>query len=87
MADASPKSPQRVSLNKSTIIKRKLTLNSLNNSDSEEESPNENKRIKLPDILLNKLNTTKANVQFDNIPGLKSAKLNKSMQKRAMTEK
>lgn len=86
MADISPKS-KRANLNKSTTLKRGMTLNSLSDSDSEEESPSNRRQLKLPDIILNKLTTAKATVAFDNIPGLKTAKNSKTNHKRAATEK
>lgn len=86
MADISPKS-KRVNLNKSTTIKRGMTLNSLSDSESEQESPSNRRQLKLPEIILNKLTTTKANVAFEGIPGLKTTKNSKLNTKRAITEK
>lgn len=88
MADSSPKS-KRGSLNKSTVLKRGVTLQTDTLSESDENSPEDRKHIKLPEIILSKLHTTKANEAFKNIPGLKSTKnkTTKANHKRAMTEK
>lgn len=71
MAD-SPKS-KRSLLNKSTTLKRGNTFNSIDDSEDEKDSAEE-KRVKLPEIILSKLQPTKANVKFDNIPGFKTTK-------------
>ncbi|CAI2361027.1 unnamed protein product [Moneuplotes crassus] len=69
-------------LNRSTMVNPRLSLQS--NSDSDDASPDPGKRIKLPEIILNKLVTTKASDAFTNIPGFKTTK---SVTKRAKTEK
>ena len=81
----SPKS-KRSNLNKSTILKRGTTLNSMIDSEGESDS-DENDQVKLPEIILSKLQTNKATVQFGNIPGIKTTKNQQSQHKRAMTEK
>ena len=90
MAETSP-ILDKINLNKSTIITRGLSLKTNNDIDSDDESPDTGKRVKLPEIILNKLKTTKATEGFDNIPGFKSNKTAKAQAKpthrRAMTEK
>ena len=81
----SPKS-KRSNLNKSTILKRTTTFGSMKDSEGESDS-DDNNQVKLPEIILNKLHTTKATVEFDNIPGLKTTKNQANQHKRTMTEK
>ena len=80
------RSPQIASLNNSAMIKRGMTLNAPDNSDSEDDVPDIDNNLRLPKIVLKNLHMTKANDEFSNIPGLKSTKV-KPHTKRAATEK
>lgn len=83
MTDYSPKAR---SLNKSMALERAVSLNDESSSDSEDEKEND-RQIKLPNIVLNKLHTNIAAMPFNNIPGLKTKPNKELIFKRAMSEK
>lgn len=84
MAEFSPRH-RRVSLNQSTVVPKGMSLKGDN--DSEDEVIENGKQLKLPEIVLSKLQPSKITEAFNSIPGLKTTKTSKSIQRRMMTEK
>jgi hypothetical protein len=84
MMELSPKN-RRANINLSTIVTRGMSLK--HDNDSDEDLTENKKHLKLPEIVLLKLAPIKLSETFDSIPGLKTTKNTKSVQKRLMTEK
>lgn len=72
------------SLNRSARINKSLSFKVKNDDESEDESPDNRRKVRLPEIILNKLKTSKASDAFNEIPGFKNTKIR---HKRCKTEK
>ena len=79
---SSLKSPRAKSTNKSVVLDAGISLHELSSDGSQEND----RQIKLPDIILNKLSMTKDAIPLNEIPGLKTTK-RADLVKRARTEK